>query len=154
MRAVRQLPFPIETRPRRSSKPPRSFNELGIVDQVVEACRPRARLATLLGGLLGGFAPVATYALVHRELVGGAPLYAQAPAWLALGGLVFSSRTVFAWGKIAFGEPVKAFGFVVLVEGVMASSHQPALSFAALTLLVAINGIATGCRLSLERSSK
>jgi hypothetical protein len=71
--------------------------------------------------------------------------------YLALGGLLFSARTVYAWGRLAFQASGKALGFVVLMEGVMTMSHTPWLSPAALAYLVAINGIATGCTLSLNK---
>ena len=141
---VRSLP-----RARRSEPGRRDAAALGVVAQVREATKPRARLATVLGALLGGFVPTATYVVAHRELDASKPIYAQPGTLLVLGGLLYSARTVFAWGKLAFGEGSKALGFVVLLEGVLLASRTSWLSVAALLYLAAINGVATGCRLSL-----
>lgn len=139
----------VEATPRRgpSSERRRPSDAPGVVFQVKVALRPKARLATALGFLLGGFVPLATYEVAHRE-IGSDSLYAQLATYLVLGGLVFSMATVYAWGKLAFRVPVKALGFVVLLEGVMVTSHIGWLSIAALAYLVCINGIATGCTLA------
>jgi hypothetical protein len=127
---------------------------MGVVDQVVLALSPRNRLATSLGFILGGVVPVATYAEAHVDLDAMRPLYEQAATFLVIGGLVFSGKTVFAWAKCAFRDAWKAAGFVLLLEGVMITSNVPALPLVLLGILVAVNGIATGCILSLDRTSK
>ena len=121
-----------------------------VVDQVREAFRRQNRLATGAGFILGGFVPVASFILAHYEVRPDAPLYSQVPTLLVLAGLVYSAKTVFDWARVAFRHPAKALGFVVLTEGVMTFSHTPALAYAALTLLVVINGVATGCNLALD----
>lgn len=121
---------------------------LGVVGQVRAALSPANRLASALGFLLGGFVPAATYVVAHRELAAGA-LWAQLGTYLVAGGLLYSARTVFDWGTLAFGLRVKALGFVVLLEGVMVTAHTAWLAGAALGYLVAINGAATACKLSL-----
>lgn len=144
-----------EPAPSRAPREPRSRREpqpLGVVAQVRAAFRARNRLPALLGFLLGGFVPVACYVLAHAELT-GAPVWTQPRAVLVLGGLLFSLRTVYAWGRLAFAESAKALGFCVLVEGVMVTAQTEWLAFAALAYLVAINGIATGCRLALDGRS-
>jgi hypothetical protein len=65
-----------------------------------------------------------------------------------LGGLVYSAKTVWQWGTVAFQNAFKALGFVILLEDVMVTSHIPWLSITALVYLMAINGIATGCNLT------
>lgn len=125
---------------------------LGVVEQVTLALRPRARLATLMGFLLGGFVPLASYVVAHYEIDYSAPLYTQVAVLLVLGGLVYSARTVYEWGKLAFQSPGKAVGFVVLAEGVMITGHTPWLALSALGYLISINGIATGCNLALHKS--
>lgn len=127
---------------------PRAQREPGIVDQVRIAFRPRNRLATALGGVLGGAVPVASWQLAHHEIDAARDLWAQLPAWLVLGGLLFSALTVFGWARSAFGSPAKALGFVVLLEGVLVASSTSWLGAGALGLLVAINATATGVRLS------
>jgi hypothetical protein len=128
----------------RAPKPPRT----GVVSQVRAALQPKNRLPTALGAVLGGGVPVATYVLAHREVVGSAPLYAQLPAWLVLGGLLFSALTVYGWAREAFGSGAKALGFAALLEGVLTCSATPWLSAGALAYLVAINAVATGVRLA------
>ena len=124
---------------------------LGVVDQVTAAFRPRARLATILGFALGGFVPLASYVVAHHEIDPAVALYQQIATLLVLGGLLYSAKTVYAWGKLAFRAPLKAAGFVVLLEGVMVFAHTQWLALAALTYLIAINGLATGCNLALDR---
>lgn len=123
----------------------------GVVAQVQTALRRENRLATLLGFLLGGFVPLACYVVAHREISADAPLYLQRALYLVLGGLAYSARTVWQWGAVAFRNAVKATGFVVLLEGVMVTSHVAWLGVAALVYLVAINGIATACNLVVRR---
>lgn len=131
---------------RNQSKP----TALCVVDQVRLALRPKNRLPTILGGILGGGVPVASYVLAHCEIDSSAPLYGQLAAWLVLGALFFSATSVFGWARQAFqGSGCKALGFTVLLEGVLVAAHTPWLSVAALAYLVGINAIATGCSLSL-----
>lgn len=129
----------------KTSKP-----SIAIVDQVREAFKKQNRLATGAGFVLGGFIPVASFILAHFEVRPDAPLYLQVPSLLVLAGLVYSAKTVFDWARLAFRHPAKALGFVVLTEGVMTFAHTPGLYYSALTLLVVINGVATGCNLALD----
>jgi uncharacterized membrane protein len=99
-------------------------------------------LATLVGCVLGGFVPLASYVLAHL------PSPSTALWGLVVGGLLFSAKTVWQWGLLAFADPWKASGFVLLIEGVMVLSPVPWLAVTALALLVAINAIATGCTLA------
>lgn len=115
-----------------------------VVDQVAMAVRPRNRLPTLMGAFLGGFVPLATYVIAHLEL--------GAARWcLVVGGLIYSAKTVFEWGQVAFSSRVKAAGFVLLLEGVMITSTTRWLGWSALAYLISINGLATGCNLALDR---
>jgi len=125
--------------------------QLGVVDQVTLAFKARNRLATIMGFMLGGVVPVATYLEAHVDLDRSLPLHAQVATYLVLGGLAFSAKTVFEWARLAFDNGVKAAGFVVLLEGVMITSGVPILPLVLLGILVGINGVATGCVLSLGR---
>jgi hypothetical protein len=78
----------------------------------------------------------------------GAALYAQLSTYLVLGGLVYSAKTVYDWGSLAFKLPIKAVGFVVLLEGVMVTAKTPWLGVVALVYLIVINGVATACTLA------
>lgn len=126
--------------------------QMGVVDQVTLAFKARNRLATIMGFLLGGVVPVATYLEAHVDLDRALPLHLQVATYLVLGGLAFSAKTVYEWAKLAFDNGVKAAGFVVLLEGVMITSGVPVLPLVLLGVLVGINGIATGCVLSLGRA--
>jgi hypothetical protein len=122
----------------------------GVVQSVRIALKPRNRLPTLIGFLLGGFVPLACFILAHHE---HAAWSAQGGRALGLvgGGLVYSATTVYGWAKQAFVSAFKASGFVVLVEGVMITSTTAWLSIAALVYLVVINGVATGVTLSIGK---
>lgn len=124
--------------------------KLSIVEQVKAAGQKQNRLAVAAGFILGGFVPSASFVLAHYEIKPTEPLWMQMPTVLVVAGLIYSAKTVFDWACIAFRQPLKALGFVVLVEGVMTFSKTAALSYVALALLVCINGIATGCNLALD----
>lgn len=128
----------------RAPKAPKAI-DVGVVAQVKTALAPKNRLATFAGFLLGGLVPMATFAVAHYEVSG---FFSDPRALLVLGGLLFSAKTVYAWGTLAFQNAAKALGFVVLVEGVMVFSATPWLAFVCLAYLITINGIATGCLLS------
>lgn len=151
LRTVRDSqPVPVMPAPKKEKSP----KKMGVVAQVREAFKAKNRLATSLGCLLGGIVPLASYVLAHFEIASSTALWWQLNAWLVLGGLLYSAKTVFDWGRLAFQLPIKAFGFVVLLEGVMIASKTPWLGYTALGYLVLINGVATGCTLSLERAEK
>jgi hypothetical protein len=76
---------------------------------------PRAIRCPPSSALLGALVPSATFMVGHYELAS----WTEPKALIVMGGLVFSALTVFRWGRLAFGSPVKAFGFVVLAEGVV-----------------------------------
>lgn len=139
---------------RTSRRVPAVSRDLGVVGQVRHALHPRALLATITGFLLGGFVPLASFWLSHRELDHDRPVYLQVTAYIVAGGLLYSAKTVYAWGKLAFHTAAKALGFVVLLEGVMILSQTPWLTMMALAYLVVINGVATGCNLALPRSQQ
>lgn len=124
----------------------------GVVEQVRLALQPKNRLATLMGFLLGGIVPLASFVVAHYEVDVTRPLYSQLGVLLVLGGLVYSAKTVYDWGKRAFKSPAKAMGFVILLEGVMIAADTSWLGIVALSYLIVINGVATGCNLALPRA--
>ena len=77
---------------------------------------------------------------------------AQPYLWvLVVAGFTYSAITVYQWATIAFKHWAKAVGFVVLMEGVIFFSHTLWLSYAALGVLVLINGISTATNLIADR---
>jgi hypothetical protein len=152
LRAVR--PEGSGARPTPRPRNTRAPIALSVVDQVREACKPRNRLATLLGFLLGGVIPAASFQVAHNEVDHARPLYAQLASYVVVGCLTFSAPTVFQWARRAFGGSwVKALGYVVALEALLVASGTPWLGYTMLVFLVAINGIATGARLSLDRKT-
>jgi len=129
----------------------------GPIAQIRHATRNPSALA--LGGVLGAFMPLASFYAVHDgELIRAAPgggglvfaPYTNLEWLLVLGGLTFSAKTVTAWTQDAFGDWVKALGFVMMLEGSLLLHPTPWLRQAALAMLCAINAIATGCLLALR----
>ena len=146
------------TRKTNMNNSPSNVVALPVIEQVRKAFLRTNRLATFCGFLLGSFVPVASYVIGHYEAPrtpaawNADPL--SAAMWLLVaGGLLYSAITVFSWSKVAFKNPAKAVGFCVLIEGVMTFSHTYALALTALGLLIAINGIATGCTLALDQKT-
>lgn len=121
---------------------------IGIVDQVRIALSKQFRLATTIGCLLGAIVPLATFAIIHIELSATEDWYTQPELLIVVGGLIYSARTVYQWGKLAFSSWAKAAGFTLLLEGVMTLSSQGWLATLALIYLCLINAIATGVTLA------
>lgn len=122
------------------------MKEIGILDQCAIAARRSNRSALICGSMVGGFVPLATFVVAHYETA-STPMM-----WLPVaGGLAYSAMTVFQWARVAYKHPLKALGFVVLLESVMTFSATTWLSLAALAMLIAINAIACACQLVLDR---
>lgn len=130
----------------RKPRNPRTPSAPGVVTQVRTALQRRNALATLIGAILGGFVPCATYVIAHGEVARTSHGYAMLA--LVIGGLVFSAKTVWQWASLAFRDPWKATGFAMLIEGAMTLSSNQTLTLVALGLLAGINAIATGVSLS------
>jgi hypothetical protein len=109
---------------------------------VKRASHKRNRIAMIAGFIAGGWIPTVTYLVSHFHV------QAQPQLWLLVaGGLTYSAMTVFSWSKIAFRNPLKALGFVVLLEGAMTFVPNGWIGLPSLGLLVLINGLATGTNL-------
>jgi hypothetical protein len=89
----------------------------------------------------------------HEEIALTRSLWTQPAVLIVLGGLLFSAFTVYHWCRQAFRSRVKAVGTVLLLEGVMITSHTAWLALVALGYLIAINGIATACNLARPEAS-
>jgi len=118
---------------------------MGIVDMVRRAGHKRNRIAMVAGFVAGGWIPTVTYLVSHCHV------HQQPQLWLLVaGGLTYSAMTVFGWAKVAFRHPLKALGFVVLLEGAMTFVPDPWIGLPSLGLLILINGLATGTNLVLD----
>ena len=56
--------------------------------------------------------------------------------------------------RLAFGLPIKALGFVAILEGTMALSKTPWLSATALVLLAVLNAVYAGTALALDHEGR
>lgn len=126
------------------------MSALSIPDQVRQAFLKQNRTAAAAGAILGAFVPLATGWLAHYE-VDVATWHGRAALVLMLGGLVYSASTVYGWALVAFKQPAKAAGFVVLVEGTLTLARAEWLAVVALALLVVINAIAAACAIALDQ---
>lgn len=98
--------------------------------------------------MIGGIMPFGAYHLAHNGIDYPQPLYLQPATYMLAGVMLFSAITVSQWGKQAFsGDKLKAFGFVIFLEGM--TSYAPAgllwFSKICLTYLIVINAVATAC---------
>jgi len=139
-------------RPRRA-RPAPSPRPVDLLTQVQIATRHPS--AALFGALLGGIVPLFARELAHDQLP-AAWAAGDRLAWILLaviaGCAVFSVLTVYKFGLAAFGDPRKAVGFVVAMEGVMLVSRGTT-SLLALATLIAVNAIANGCVIALGREA-
>lgn len=122
------------------------FERMSVMNQIRRAFLPGARLAAIIGIVLGGFAPLSSFALIHFEVDARPYLWV-----LVVGALTFSALTVFKWMKAAFGCPYKAVGITLLLEGVLTASHLRVLTFGALGILIFINAVASACSLQVRK---
>jgi DNA segregation ATPase FtsK/SpoIIIE-like protein len=90
--------------------------------------------------------------MAHQQLLMGAWAEASTRTIVA-GGLLYSAKTVWQWGRLTFEDRWKATGFVLLIEGVMMCSPVLWLARTALLYLLTINAIATACLLALRDQS-
>lgn len=142
---------PRRTRSRSSAHDPRVVD---IVTQLETAIRrPQA---TLIGALVGGLVPWFARTLAHQEVPAawhaGNHGLALAMVGVVLGCALFSALTVYKFGHAVFGDPRKAIGFTIALEGVMLVSHGTT-SAVALAVLVAINALANGAAIAVARDA-
>jgi hypothetical protein len=108
------------------------------------------------GALIGGVVPWFARTLAHHEVpaawAAGSRGLALAMLAVVLGCALFSALTVYKFGRAAFGDPKKALGFTMALEGVMLVSSG-ATSNAALVVLIAINALANGSVIALAREA-
>lgn len=130
----------------------------GIITQIEEALQSRPSVvagALLLGAIWGGFVPVAVFEITHVEKISlRAPLSQWDPLhYVVVAGLVFSSTSVWAWGR-TLCNAVKAAVFVSLLEGTMILSKTTWLSGVAIGLIVVTNMLVVGARAAKVEAAK
>lgn len=149
LRAVSSGEISVPFKPKVKALP----SDMGPIEQLKLSCKPANRAALVVGLLLGGLVPLVSFVLAHYEVDGNVVVYLQLPAYLVLGGLLYSAKSVYEWGCKAFASSLKSFGFLVLLEGTMILSHTSWLGYAALAYLVSINAVSTGVNLALGKKS-
>jgi hypothetical protein len=119
-------------------------------------CAIKNPQAALLGAVIGGLVPWFGRTLAHEQIPSawssGNTALALVMLAVVIGCGIFSGLSVYKFGKAAFGDEKKAFGFVLALEGVMLVSHG-ATSAIALGVLIAINAIANGSVIALAREA-
>jgi hypothetical protein len=119
-------------------------------------CAIRNPHAAAIGAVIGGLIPWFGRTLAHDEIPstwsGGNHGFALAMIAVVLGCACFSALSVYKFGRAAFGDPRKALGFVLALEGVMLVSHG-ATSAVALAVLIVINAVANGSVIALSRDA-
>jgi VIT1/CCC1 family predicted Fe2+/Mn2+ transporter len=99
----------------------------------VSAAQKRT-IGQFVAAIASGFLPIASFVIAHHEA------NTQPLLWLLVAAaLLFSAPSVASWAQKWCGNTYKAWGFTVLLEGVLVFAHHEALSIAGLTMLVMIN---------------
>jgi hypothetical protein len=91
-------------------------------------------IGQIMASVAAGFLPIASFVMAHYESKTNPLLWV-----LVAAALMFSAPTLADWANKWSGNKYKAWGFTILLEGVMVASHTEWLSFAGLIILVAIN---------------
>jgi hypothetical protein len=91
-------------------------------------------IGQIMASVAAGFLPIASFVMAHYESKSNPLLWV-----LVAAALMFSAPTLADWANKWSGNKYKAWGFTILLEGVMVASHTEWLSFAGLIILVAIN---------------
>ncbi len=133
-------------------KRPRSVpSELSFPDKVRAAFSRKNALGSVLGALAGGLVPVASYYVAHTEMDLHNDPFSVFTA-IVIGCLVYSASSVFQFGVQAFHSRWKAFGFVVLTEGILVFSAQTWLALTCLAYLVVINAVNSAVNISRKKA--
>ena len=122
------------------------ISELSLVERVRVAFSSKNRLGGLLGALMGGLVPLASYHVAHTEMDLNNHPFSIFTA-IVLGCLIYSASSVYQFGKLSFRSGPKAFGFVLLTEGILIFSHIGWLSVTCLVYLIVINAISAACNI-------
>lgn len=88
----------------------------------------------VIAAIAAAFLPIASYVLAHSETARNPWMWP-----LIAAGLAFSAPTLAEWAERWCKSPIKAWGFTILLEGVMIFASSAWLSLTGLAILVAIN---------------
>lgn len=103
--------------------------------------------ATVVALIFGGFIPFAVWWLSHKQLnvadLKAGDFGSMVAIPLILGGLVYSATTVVELSTLAFHKKAKAWGFTILLEGVLLGASAQWLSISALVYLILLNAVGT-----------
>ena len=125
------------------------ISNLSPVDQIEKALKfktVKQGIAFAVGAVVGCLIPVLTYRISHIYALQDPKLWV-----LATAGLAYSSMTVYQWACAAFKYPVKAAGFVILLELYMTLVEDHYGTLACLGILCFINACSAACWLSLNK---
>jgi hypothetical protein len=142
---------------KRSKRSRKTVDRSATTDVVTQLeCAIRNPHAALIGAVIGGLVPWFGRTLAHEEIPSawsaGHDSLAMVMLAVVLGCGIFSGLSVYKFGRAAFGDPRKALGFVLALEGVMLVSHG-ATSNVALAVLILINAVANGSVIALSRDA-
>jgi hypothetical protein len=124
-----------------------------VINQIKSSFSWNNKLAIIGGFLLGAIPPIESFTVAHYAVKPGTitELAGQFASYFVLGGLAYSSITVYQWKLEAVRNKWKALGFVLLTEGVMTFIHIPWLCYVALFQLVMINWVANTYNLTVDK---
>jgi hypothetical protein len=114
----------------------------------VKFCFTRENIpATIVALIFGGFIPFAVWWLSHKQLniieLRDGSFNSVIAIPLILGGLAYSATTVVELSTLAFHKRSKAWGFTILLEGVLLGASTTWLSISALLYLILLNAVGT-----------
>lgn len=116
-------------------KAPKKPKALPTASPIKVTAAQKRSIGQLCAAIASGFLPIASYVMAHIESAQNPMLWI-----LVAAALTFSAPTLANWAEKWCGGKVKAWGFTILLEGVMVFSGTAWLSYAGLAILVVING--------------
>lgn len=133
-KALSQSPSAVAARAKRAAIKTAASEAVAKKQQQKAVAAQKKSVAQFCAAIAAGFLPVASYVLAHFESQTNPMLWI-----LVAAALMFSAPTLATWAQKWTGNAYKAWGFTILLEGVMVFSHITALSYAGLAILVMIN---------------
>jgi hypothetical protein len=134
---------------------------LTVLDQVRLTFSRKNILALVLGSFWAGTIPIFSFVISHYETnipdlfnVDGWTYKKMLMSLFVLGGLIFSFKSTFDLSKkFSHGDDWKAFGSVLILEGVLIFSGLNFVSILALILVVSANIVSAAVNLVVKKSN-